>query len=97
MFKIKIFTLTLLLTSIISGCASTPENETKRKVKDIDRVTISFKNGSEISTIDKKIISVDGSKVIFDLSEFSDAFIEGGSWKNQKLSKELKAFFLCFL
>ncbi len=80
MFKIKIFTLTLLLTSIISGCASTPENETKRKVKDIDRVTISFKNGSEISTIDKKIISVDGSKVIFDLSEFSDAFTEGGSW-----------------
>lgn len=82
MFKIKIFTLTLLLTYIISGCASTPENETKRKVKDIDRVTISFRNGSEISTIDKKIISVDGSKVIFDLSEFSDAFIEGGSWKN---------------
>jgi lipoprotein len=79
MFKIKIFTLTLLLTYIISGCASTPENETKRKVKDIDRVTISFRNGSEISTIDKKIISVDGSKVIFDLSEFSDAFIEGGS------------------
>ena len=81
MFKIKVLALTLLSVSIISGCASTPiEKETKRKVKDIDRVTISFRNGSEISTIDKKIISVDGSKVIFDLSEFSDAFIEGGSW-----------------
>lgn len=81
MFKIKVLALTLLSVSIISGCASTPiENETKRKVKDIDIVTISFRNGSEISTIDKKIISVDGSKVIFDLSEFSDAFIEGGSW-----------------
>ena len=44
MFKIKVLALTLLSVSIISGCASTPiENETKRKVKDIDRVTISFR------------------------------------------------------
>ena len=82
MFKIKISTLTFLLTfSTISGCTSTPiENETNKRIRDVDRVTISFKNGSEISTIDKKIISVDGSKIIFDLSEFSDAFTEGGSW-----------------
>lgn len=82
MFKIKISTLTFLLTfSTISGCTSTPiENETKKTMKDVEKVTITFKNGSEISTIDKKIISVDGSKVIFDLSEFSDAFTEGGSW-----------------
>ena len=67
--------------STISGCTSTPiENETKKTMKDVEKVTITFKNGSEISTIDKKIISVDGSKVIFDLSEFSDAFTEGGSW-----------------
>ena len=82
MFKIKISTLTFLLTfSTISGCTSTPiENETKKTMKDVEKVTITFKNGSEISTIDKKIISVDGSKVIFDLSAFSDAFTEGGSW-----------------
>jgi lipoprotein len=79
MFKIKISTLTFLLTfSTISGCTSTPiENETKKTMKDVEKVTITFKNGSEISTIDKKIISVDGSKVIFDLSQFGDAFIEG--------------------
>lgn len=79
MFKIKTSTLTFLLTfSTISGCTSTPiENETKKTMKDVEKVTITFKNGSEISTIDKKIISVDGSKVIFDLSQFGDAFIEG--------------------
>ena len=79
MFKIKISTLTFLLTfSTISGCTSTPiENETKKTMKDVEKVTITFKTGSEISTIDKKIISVDGSKVIFDLSQFGDAFIEG--------------------
>lgn len=77
MFKTKILFFSVF---VVSGCATSTspvETETKKTMKDVEKVTITFKNGSEISTIDKKIISVDGSKVIFDLSQFGDAFIEG--------------------